>query len=175
MYKRQDQGELPAIKEYIERGACRQDLMMLGIVPTITPPGWTSLSTGTYPATHGITCFWNSDPVDKSKLIYSLDSTMCKAESVWNAAAEAGLKTLVFHWPGSSWPPTSDSPNLHVVDGAQPGFVGFGTAMKEDEVMVNANETVDALKFIEGGAHSNTGAGCIISCLLYTSDAADEL
>ena len=160
-----DQGELPNIKTYIERGGCREDLVMLGIVPTITPPGWTSLATGAYPATHGITCFWNSDPVDKSKLIYSLDSTMCKAEGVWNAAAEAGLRTLVFHWPGSSWPPTSDSPNLHVVDGVQPGFVGFGTAMKEDEVMVNANEIVTELKYVAGGAHSNTGAGCIISDL----------
>ena len=34
---------------------------------------------------------------------------------LWNVFAEAGKQTLVWHWPGSSWPPTSDSPNLHVV------------------------------------------------------------
>ena len=143
-----DQGELPAIAEYVKRGACREDLVMLGAQPTITPPMWTTLSTGAYPSTHGITCFWNSDPVDKSKLIYSLDSTKCKAESVWDSAVEAGLKTLVWHWPGSSWPPTSDSPNLHVVDGAQPGFIGFGTALREDEVIVNVSPLAKSLQFI---------------------------
>lgn len=158
-----DQGELPAIAEYVKRGACREDLVMLGAQPTITPPMWTTLSTGAYPSTHGITCFWNSDPVDKSKLIYSLDSTKCKAESVWDSAVEAGLKTLVWHWPGSSWPPTSDSPNLHVVDGAQPGFIGFGTALREDEVIVNVSPLAKSLQFIEGGAHANTGAGCLLS------------
>ncbi len=158
-----DKGELPAIKEYVKRGACREDLVMLGAVPTITPPMWTTMATGAYPATHGITCFWNSDPVDKSKLIYSLDSTMCKAEAVWNATAEAGLRTLVWHWPGSSWPPTSDSPNLHVVDGTQPGFINFGVALREDEVLIIADKRVDELKFIPSGGHANIGAGCLIS------------
>lgn len=158
-----DKGELPAIKEYVKRGACREDLVMLGALPTITPPMWTTMATGAYPATHGITCFWNSDPVDKSKLIYSLDSTMCKAEAVWNATAEAGLRTLVWHWPGSSWPPTSDSPNLHVVDGTQPGFINFGVAVKEDEVLIIADKRVDELKFIPSGGHANIGAGCLIS------------
>ena len=47
-----DKGELPAIKEYVKRGACREDLVMLGAVPTITPPMWTTMATGAYPATH---------------------------------------------------------------------------------------------------------------------------
>lgn len=52
-----DMGLLPNIKKYLEHGAARDDLVMLGGVPTITPPMWTTLSTGATPATHGITCF----------------------------------------------------------------------------------------------------------------------
>ena len=158
-----DKGELPAIAEYVKRGACREDLVMLGAQPTITPPMWTTLATGAYPSTHGITCFWNSDPEDRSRLVYSLDSTKCKAEPIWNVAVENGYRTLVWHWPGSSWPPTSDNPKLHVVDGVQPGFIGFGTALKEDEVIINISPKAESLQFIAGGAHANTGAGCLLS------------
>ena len=51
----------------------------------------------------------------------NFDSTKCHAEQMWNVTAEAGKKTLVWHWPGSAWPPSSDSENLHVVDGTSPG------------------------------------------------------
>ena len=127
-----DKGEMPALQEFVARGGCREDLVMLGGMPTITPPMWTTLSTGAQASTHGITGFWNVDPNDRSKLVYALDSTICKAEQVWNCLVEAGNKVLVWHWPGSSWPPTSENPNLAVVDGAQPGFIGFGTGMRDD-------------------------------------------
>ena len=111
-----DQGKMPAMAEYIKRGACREDLVLLGGHPTITPPMWTTLATGCYANVHGITGFYRQHPEDLSAVTYALDSRDCKAESVWNCTAEAGKKTLVFHWPGSSWPPTSDSENLYVVD-----------------------------------------------------------
>jgi len=157
-----DEGELPNIQEFVHRGACREDLEMLGCVPTITPPMWTTLATGAYAGTHGITCFWNQDHNDLGAMVYSLDSTLCKAEPVWNCAAESGLKTLVWHWPGSSWPPTSDSPNLHVVDGTQPGFVNFGNGMKEKEFLLTADIKVKNPVFHVAGGSKNTGAGCIL-------------
>ncbi len=158
-----DKGELPAIKKLVDKGACRDDLVLIGGMPTITPPMWTTLSTGAYASTHGITGFWNIDPVDRTKLVYALDSTTCKAESLWNCTAEAGLRTLVWHWPGSSWPPTSDNPNLAVVDGVQPGYVGFGTGMRDDELLLTASTQVDKLQFLPKAGHANTGAGCILS------------
>ena len=158
-----EKGEMPAVKTLIERGACREDLVLLGGMPTITPPMWTTLSTGAYASTHGITGFWNVDSEDHSKLVYGLDSTTCRAEQSWNGIAEAGYRTLVFHWPGSSWPPTSDSPNLAVVDGVQPGFVGFGTGMRDDEVLVTASVKVDVARFLPKAGTNNTGAGCILS------------
>ena len=41
-----DEGKLPHVKKLIERGACREDLVLLGAQPTVTPPMWTTLATG---------------------------------------------------------------------------------------------------------------------------------
>lgn len=167
-----DKGEMPTIKKLIERGACREDLALLGGMPTITPPMWTTLSTGAYASTHGITGFWNVDPEDHSRLIYALDSTVSKAEQVWNGIVESGLRTLVWHWPGSSWPPTTDNPNLAVVDGVQPGFIGFGTGMRDDEVLVTASIKVTEAQFFPKAGTANTGAGCILGDLEIKEESA---
>ena len=57
-----DMGIMPNTKKIIEAGSCRHDLMLLGSMPTVTPPQWTTLATGAHPQTHGITagtCFDN--------------------------------------------------------------------------------------------------------------------
>ena len=95
-----DMGIMPNVKKYIERGACREDLVMLGGHPTVTPPMWTTLATGCYANVHGITGFYRCGS-DIDLTDYNLDSRNCKAEPLWNAFAEAGKKTLVWHWPGS--------------------------------------------------------------------------
>lgn len=115
------EGIMPNLEKFIHRGSACEDLVLLGGHPTVTPPMWTTLSTGAYPITHGITCFFRQSSIDLDYLDYNLDSRNCHAEPLWNVTAEAGLKTLVWQWPGSSWPPTSDSPNLAVVDGTSPG------------------------------------------------------
>ena len=38
-----DEGVLPNISAYLKRGAARQDLMLLGGHPTVTPSMWTTL------------------------------------------------------------------------------------------------------------------------------------
>lgn len=124
-----DAGEMPNMKALLDKGVAREDLVLLGAVPTITPPMWTTLATGAYPITHGITCFTRQSKKSLDTLEYNLDSAGCLAEQIWNVTAEAGLKTLVLHWPGSSWPPTSDSENLYVVDGTQPAGINFGVAL----------------------------------------------
>ena len=79
-----DEGKLPHIKKMIEMGSARRDLVLLGAMPTITPPMWTTLATGAYPATHGITCYWNQHPTDIGRFQYAFDSSQCLAEPVWN-------------------------------------------------------------------------------------------
>ena len=52
-----DEGRMPNLQKMIDRGAARKDLHLLGAMPTITPAQWTTLATGAYPGTHGVTDF----------------------------------------------------------------------------------------------------------------------
>ena len=156
-----DEGKLPHVKKLIERGACREDLVLLGAQPTVTPPMWTTLATGAYPMTHGITCFFRQSPMELDTMEYNLNSRLCKAEQLWNVFAESGKKTLVWHWPGSSWPPTSDSPNLLVVDGTSPGSIGMGNCQIECEFLLVANEAIKELTLLPKAA-SSASAPCVI-------------
>lgn len=158
-----DEGKMPNTEAFLARGAKRHDLVLLGGHPTVTPPMWTTLATGAYACTHGITCF-NRQGSDLDKMDYNLDSRLCKAEQLWNVTAEAGKKTLVFHWPGSSWPPTSDSPNLHVVDGTQPACVNMSIARVDDEFILIADvKTEDTIYKEKAAADSNVP--CVINDL----------
>lgn len=159
-----DNGKMPNLAKLLKNGSAREDLVMLGAVPTITPPQWTTLACGCYPGTHGITDFWNQHPTELDTLVYSLDSRNCKAEPLWNVFAEAGKNTLVWHWPGSSWPPTSDSPNLSVVEGTTPSDINFVNGNMELEKFIWAKEEFEetTVYTLQEEDHSS-GAGCIIS------------
>lgn len=147
-----DMGIMPNVKKYIERGACREDLTMLGGHPTVTPPMWTTLATGCYANVHGITGFYRASASgDSSRIAYNFDSRLCHAEPLWNVTDEAGLKTMVWHWPGSAWPPTSDNPNLMVVDGTSPGSVAMAVATVDKEYLVEASTDCESVTYLEQG------------------------
>lgn len=170
------EGKLPNIKKFIEHGAARAGLDMLGAHPTITPPCWTTLATGAYPGTHGITCYWRQSPESLDAVVYNMDSRNCKAEQLWNSTIESGLKTLVWHWPGSSWPPTADSPLLSVVDGTQPGSVNMGVAQMDWEKIIYANSLTKKDHFTTH-AEKAAGVGCNITDLdgiMNTPESTDE-
>ncbi len=116
-----DEGKLPNVQKLIERGSCREDLMLLGANPTITPPMWATLATGCYPMTHGIMDYNLSAEEDKDIILGAFSSRFLKVQPLFNVTAEAGKKTLVMHWPGGSFPPSSDSENLFTIDGSSPG------------------------------------------------------
>lgn len=160
-----DQGKMPNLAKFVAAGSARKDLVLLGAMPTVTPPMWTTLATGAYPATHGITAFFNQHPQKLDTRLYALDSRMCKAEPLWNVFAESGVKTLVWHWPGSSWPPTSQSPNLAVVDGTQPTSINMGVAIIDWETVELAGEDINDLQYMAYDAVNNNGAGCVITGL----------
>ena len=173
-----DDGRMPNLKAFRDRGATRDDMRLLGAIPTITPPCWTTLATGAYPGTHGITCYWRQSPDSLDAVVYNMDSRNCVAEQMWNVTTEAGLKTLVWHWPGSSWPPSSDSDLLHVVDGTQPGSVNMGVAQMDWEKIIVATPEIEKVKYaplIEKAA----GVGCIMTdiddMIAPDSDEEDEM
>ncbi len=156
-----EQGYMPNLQKFLERGSAREDLVLLGAMPTITPPMWTTLATGAYPMTHGITDFWRQNPEKLDTFGYALDSRLCQAEQVWNVFAEAGKKTLVWHWPGSSWPPSSDSKNLYVVDGTQPEGICMGMGQKDWEYVAVASENIEVVTFKK--AAGETSHMCVIT------------
>lgn len=163
-----DAGRMPNLKKLYDQGACREDLVMQGNMPTITPPMWTTLATGACANTHGITCYWGQHPTRPDLLVYNFSSTRCKAEQLWNVLVENGKKTLVWHWPGSSWPPSSDSKDLFVVDGAQPGNVNVGVAKVDAEKFAVASTKIQKIDFKPSVTVKN-GAGCVLE------DIADEI
>ncbi len=167
-----DEGKMPHVAELIRRGACREDLVLLGGHPTVTPPMWTTLACGCYANVHGITGFYRLDLErgDLDQEAYNLDSRNCQAEPVWNVFAEAGKKTLVWHWPGSSWPPTSTSPNLLVVDGTVPGSVNV-SAQVEKEFFFVARTDIEAPTFIPAAAQ-DIQAACVIEDVQVERDTA---
>ena len=142
-----DEGHMPNLKKLIEKGSARHDLRLLGAVPTITPPTWATLATGAYPMTHGIEDFQINLEGELAVNFSGIYSKYCKAEQLWNVTAEAGKKTLVWHWPGGSWPPSSDSENLYVVDGTSPGALGFTYAMRDWEGIAVASTKIEKPEF----------------------------
>lgn len=156
-----DEGKLPNIRKMLAMGAAREDLMMLGGVPTITPPMWTTLSTGAYPMTHGITCYFNTDGVNLGKFVNNFNSSQVKAEQIWEVTAKAGKKTLVWTWP-CSWPPAIDNENLHVVGGTAPigPNAGYGTVEGEYLIYASTEYTQVQPKHKE---ELKGGVGCIIT------------
>ena len=164
-----EMGLMPNTKKLIEMGSAREDLVLLGGQPTVTPPMWATMSTGAYPMTHGVTCFFRQDPDHLERTGYNLDSRKLKAEQFWNVTVEAGLKTLVFHWPGCSWPPTSDSPLLHVVDGTQPPMINAGIGSKEKNFMLQAREDIPEVTFRKS-ASGNGITPCVINDMQLEAD-----
>jgi len=168
-----DEGRMPNLKKILNVGAAKKGLEMLGAMPTITPAQWTTLACGCYPNRHGITDFWNPDPVDIDTIVYGLDSRLCQAEQMWNVTAEAGKKTLVWQWPGSSWPPSSESENLFVVDGTQPASVNYSLANIDIEKSVVASKDFTENKFI---SHINAAnaASAAMDCVIDKLDLDDN-
>jgi len=73
--------------------------------PTLTTTNWATIATGAWPGTHGITDFnpyRPGDGIDGS--VQGFDARAVRAEFIWEAAARAGLDSIVVNWPGS-WPP----------------------------------------------------------------------
>ena len=171
-----DDGRMPNLKAYREKGATRDDMRLLGAIPTITPPCWTTLATGAYPGTHEITCYWRQSPESLDAVVYNMDSRNCKAEQMWNVTTEAGKKTLVWHWPGSSWPPSSSSELLHVVDGTQPGSVNMGVAQMDWEKIIVATPSIAEVKYAPR-VEKPAGVGCIMTDIddMVVGDNDDEM
>ena len=143
-----NEGKMPNFKKLMDMGSCREDLMMLGANPTITPPMWATLATGCYPMTHGIMDYNISAEDDKDITLGAFSSRFLKAEPLFNVTVKAGKKTLVMHWPGGSFPPTIDSENLITIDGSSPGACCAWSSVRDLDMLYVASAKAEKPSYL---------------------------
>ncbi|MFQ6134098.1 MAG: alkaline phosphatase family protein [Armatimonadota bacterium] len=98
-----DEGDMPTLKSLIDQGTLALNCMVP--YPTITPPNWTTIVTGAWPGTHGITCFHVHNPGDPLDLTHAgFDSADNQAEFLWEALERDDKRSIVLNYP-STWPP----------------------------------------------------------------------
>ncbi len=96
-------GHTPNMARLREVGVHRP---MIGVFPTLTPPGWTALSTGSWPGTHGVMDFNIRDiGKDLDKTVWGINTGLCQSEYIWNLVERSGGKPILVKWE-MSWPPT---------------------------------------------------------------------
>jgi len=103
VWKLIQEGELPNLAKLIREGTWAENC--LSPHPTITPPGWTTVATGSWPGTHGITDAHTHKagmPLDETYPAFLSD---CQAEYIWQSAERMGKKTILLNY-STTWPPT---------------------------------------------------------------------
>lgn len=110
------EGQMPNLGRLMERGAWRE---VVGVFPTLTPPGWTALWTGSWPGTHEVMDF-NIRALGRplSETVWGIDTRLSKSEYLWNAVERGGGKAILVKQE-MSWPPTVTSSVQ--VEGTGPG------------------------------------------------------
>lgn len=116
-------GRLPNIKKAIETGVARENLSMIGAIPSVTPPNWCSMATGSWPRTHGVTCFHNHTlGKDLGTNEVNWDSRRIQSELIWETFSRAGKKSIMLNYC-EAWPPRFEDKNGVYIDGS--GIVPF--------------------------------------------------
>ena len=112
--------KLPNFEKLMRRGVFKE---MVEPLPTITPPNWTTIATGAWPGTHGITDFYlpHRPGDDLDKINFGFNTRECQAEYLWQAAERGGKKPILIKWE-VSWPPNHSGIQI---EGCGPGVVNF--------------------------------------------------
>ena len=127
-------GELPSFKRLIDNGVYAEYCLVP--LPTVTPPNWTTIATGAWPGTHGITSFRTHMPGDPYlQEVQSLDHAQCQAETIWEAAARAGKRSIIINYPTTH--------GLDVEGGIRLG--GAGVTINSSHVGLTGHEGVYSL------------------------------
>ncbi|MCZ6631863.1 MAG: alkaline phosphatase family protein [bacterium] len=98
-----DWGHMPNVAALIKQGCYRP---MVGVFPTLTPPGWTALSTGSWPGNHKVMDF-NIRALGKrlDQTVWGINTGLSQSEYIWNTFERAGKMPILVKWE-MSWPPT---------------------------------------------------------------------
>ncbi len=123
-----EKGKLPTFKRLIDNGVFADNA--LAPYPTITPPNWTTIVTGAWPGTHGITGFWvhnPGEPLDKTHCAVTTD--FCHADYLWDAAGKEGMKCIIMNYPTSYG---ANPPGSVVIGGSGLAINESGVGLEEE-------------------------------------------
>lgn len=96
-------GHMPNLARLKDAGVYRP---MIGVFPTLTPPGWTATATGSWPGTHGVMDFGiRKLGANLDKTVWGVNTALSRSEYLWNTLERAGKKPILVKWE-MSWPPT---------------------------------------------------------------------
>ena len=98
-----ERGELPNFRKLQEQGC---EAVLESKYPPLTPPAWTSLSTGLKPARHGVYDFWMYEDGQEagSARKASVQTHRKGGKAIWNILSEFGKRVLVLNVP-ITYPP----------------------------------------------------------------------
>jgi predicted AlkP superfamily pyrophosphatase or phosphodiesterase len=88
---------IPNLRRVLREGAHADGVV--GVIPTTTYPGHTTLITGVLPARHGILANRMFDPLHQSRASWYWYAEDIRAPTLWGAATGAGLVTASIGWP----------------------------------------------------------------------------
>jgi len=111
-----EEGIIPFTAKLISEGVFGEALPS---PPCDTPTNWTTIVTGAWTGSHGMTSFYAHIPGKPlNEGIRTLDSRTCQAEFLWNVAERHGKVCAIINYP-VAWPPTI-SKGI-VIGGPSPG------------------------------------------------------
>jgi predicted AlkP superfamily pyrophosphatase or phosphodiesterase len=118
LQKRDEYGlKIPALRRLMRDGVAAS---VVGVYPSVTYPSHTSIVTGAVPSRHGIYGNDIFEPPDETQTDkwywYARD---IRAETLWEAASRAGLKTALISWPVSTGAGDYNFPEIFVIGGTR--------------------------------------------------------
>ena len=100
------EGRMPNLKRVMEEGTWSE---AIPTYPAVTPSGWATIGTGTWPSTHGIEGFTLHFPGESLDVAHDgFYSGYCKSDYFWEVAARQGHKAILLKYPGT-WPHRIDN------------------------------------------------------------------
>jgi predicted AlkP superfamily phosphohydrolase/phosphomutase len=96
-----ERGELPNFRRLRQLGC---EAVLESKYPPLTPPAWTSLSTGLKPARHGVYDFWTYDQDHAGARDAHVQTRRKAGKAIWNILSDFGKQVLVINVP-MTYPP----------------------------------------------------------------------
>ncbi len=95
-----DEGVMPFLRQFVASGV-RAELR--SVIPPLTPPAWTSITTGRSPGSHGVVDFFTFESPD-SRYVRIANSSDVRCETIWSMLSRHGLSATALNFPVTAPP-----------------------------------------------------------------------